>query len=117
VHLIRYSMGFASWKERKAVASALKAAYRAESAEAAQAALEGFDQGPWGRKYPSIVSSWRRNWEQVIPFLTYPPEVRRIMYTTNAIESLRDWKMPPITWHAAKTQLAVMLGERFEVNR
>ena len=90
VHLIRYSMGFASWKERKAVALALKAIYRAENAQAARAALEEFEQSPWGRKYPAIGASWRRNWEQVIPFFAYPHEVRRIIYTTNAIESLHS---------------------------
>jgi putative transposase len=90
VHLIRYSMQFASWKERKIVAAALKPIYRAESAEAAREQLEEFDAGPWGRKYPAITQSWRRNWEQVIPFFAYAPEVRKIIYTTNAIESLHS---------------------------
>ena len=62
VHLIRYSMQFASWKERKPIASALKPIYRAASAEAAAAELEAFDQSAWGRKYPAIAQSWRRNW-------------------------------------------------------
>ncbi len=88
VHLIRYSMQFASWKERKLIAGALKPVYRAASAQAAAAALEEFDQGVWGRKYPAIAQSWRRNWEAVIPFFAFPPEVRKIIYTTNAIESL-----------------------------
>ena len=88
VHLIRYSMQFASWKERKPIASALKPIYRAANAEAAAAELEAFDQGPWGRKYPAIAQSWRRNWEAVIPFFAFPAEVRKIIYTTNAIESL-----------------------------
>ncbi len=88
VHLIRYSMQFASWKERKAIAGALKSVYRAENAEAAARELEVFDQGPWGRKYPAIAQSWRRNWEAVIPFFAFAPEVRKIIYTTNAIESL-----------------------------
>lgn len=90
VHLIRYSMQFASWKERKAVAAALKPVYRAESAEVARERLEEFDAGTWGRKYPAITQSWRRNWEQVIPFFAYPAEVRKIIYTTNAIESLHS---------------------------
>jgi len=90
VHLIRYSMQFASWKERKAVAAALKPVYGAESAAAAAARLEEFDAGPWGAKYPAIASSWRRNWEQVIPFFAFPVAVRRIIYTTNAIESLHS---------------------------
>ena len=88
VHLIRYSMQFASWKERKIIAAALKPIYRAESAAAAAAALSDFDAGPWGRKYPAIAQSWRRNWEAVIPFFVFPEEVRKIIYTTNAIESL-----------------------------
>ena len=53
-----------------------------------QARLEEFDRGPWGRKYPAIALSWRRNWQQVIPFFAFAPEVRTILYTTNAIESL-----------------------------
>jgi putative transposase len=88
VHLIRYTMQFASWKERKAIATALKPIYRADHAEAARQALEAFDEGPWGRKYPAIAQSWRRNWEAVIPFFAFPADVRKIIYTTNAIESL-----------------------------
>jgi putative transposase len=88
VHLIRYSMQFASWKERRVVAAALKPIYRAASAEAAASALEEFDQGVWGRKYPAIAQSWRRNWEAVIPFFAFSSDVRKIIYTTNAIESL-----------------------------
>lgn len=88
VHLIRYSMQFASWKERKAVTAALKPIYRADTAEAAARELDAFDQGPWGQKYPVIAQSWRRNWEAVIPFFAFPADVRKIIYTTNAIESL-----------------------------
>ena len=88
VHLIRYTMQFASWKERKAIAAALKPIYQADHVEAAQRALDAFDEGTWGRKYPAIAQSWRRNWEAVIPFFAFPAEVRKIIYTTNAIESL-----------------------------
>jgi putative transposase len=88
VHLIRYTMQFASWKERKAIVAELKPIYRADHADAARQALEAFDEGPWGRKYPAIALSWRRNWEAVIPFFAFPAEVRKIIYTTNAIESL-----------------------------
>jgi putative transposase len=88
VHLIRNSLEYASWKDRKAVAAALKPIYAAVNAEAAQHALEAFETGPWGRKYPTIAQSWRRAWEHVIPFFAFPPEVRRVIYTTNAIESL-----------------------------
>jgi putative transposase len=88
VHLIRHSMGFASWKERKPVTAALKQVYRAKDAETARQKLDEFDQGPGGRKYPAIAQSWRRNWSEVIPFFAFPEPVRRIIYTTNAIESL-----------------------------
>ncbi|OOO00782.1 MAG: hypothetical protein USCGTAYLOR_03023 [Chromatiales bacterium USCg_Taylor] len=90
VHLIRYSMQFASWKERKMIAAALKPIYRAENAETARERLEAFDAGPWGQKYPAIAHSWRRHWEEVIPFFAFAPEVRKIIYTTNAIESLHS---------------------------
>src|SRR5271165_5019047 len=88
VHLIRNSMDFASWKDRKPIAAELKAIYRATDADVARGALEDFDAGVWGRKYPAIAQSWRRNWEHVIPFFAFPVAVRRIIYTTNAIESL-----------------------------
>lgn len=90
VHLLRYSMQFASWKERKALGTALKPVYKAATAEDAEKRLEEFSAGPWGQKYPMIVQSWQRNWEQVIPFFAYPAAVRRIIYTTNAIESLHS---------------------------
>jgi putative transposase len=90
VHLLRYSMQFASWKERKALIAALKPVYQAATAEDAREKLEEFSEGPWGRKYPTIVQSWKRNWEQVIPFFAFPSEVRRMVYTTNAIESLHS---------------------------
>jgi putative transposase len=88
VHLIRFSMHFATWKERRLIGAGLRPIYQAESASAAQTRLEEFDRGPWGRKYPAIAQSWRRNWQQVIPFFAFAPEVRTILYTTNAIESL-----------------------------
>ena len=88
VHLIRNSLDYASWKERKAIAAALRPIYAASTLEAAQEALEDFASSPWGQKYPTIVQSWRRAWEHVIPFFAFPPEVRRIVYTTNMIESL-----------------------------
>lgn len=88
VHLIRNSLAYASWKDRKHVAAALRPIYTAASVEAAQAALEAFAAGRWGVQHPSIVKSWKNAWEQVIPFFAFPPEVRRIIYTTNAIESL-----------------------------
>jgi putative transposase len=90
VHLIRNSLSLTSWKERKPLAAALKPIYRAETADAALAQLEEFEEGPWGQKYPTVAQSWRRKWEQVIPFFSFAPEVRKIIYTTNAIESLHS---------------------------
>jgi putative transposase len=90
VHLIRHSMDFAAWKDRKVVAQALKAIYRAADAQSGLAALDSFAQGPWGEKYPAIAQSWRRNWNLVIPFFAFPESVRRIIYTTNAIEALNS---------------------------
>jgi putative transposase len=145
VHLIRYSMHFASWKERRLVGAALRPIYQAESAARARERLEAFDHGPWGQKYSAIAQSWRRNWEQVIPFFAFAPELRKMLYTTNAIESLNAqvrkavrvrghfpseeaaakliwlvlrnvqarWKNPPITWQAAKTQMAIQFEDRF----
>ena len=88
VHLIRNSLSFVSWKDRKAVAAALKEVYRARNAETGQEALDAFDDGPWGRKYPVIAQSWRRHWAEVIPFYAFPDQVRRVIYTTNAIEAV-----------------------------
>ena len=88
VHLLRHSLEFVSYKDRKAVAGALKDIYRAVDAAAGETALAAFEAGPWGRKYPAIGQSWRRAWGEVIPFYAFPAEVRRILYTTNAIEAL-----------------------------
>ena len=88
VHLIRNSLSFCNWKQRQPVARELKQIYEAETAELAAKRLEDFAEGPWGKKLPAIVQSWRRVWEQVIPFFAYPKEIRKIIYTTNAIESL-----------------------------
>ncbi len=90
VHLLRQSLAFVSYKDRKAVAAALKDIYRAVDAEAGAAALAAFDQGDWGKRYPAIVQSWRRAWGEVVPFYAFPEEVRRILYTTNAIEALNS---------------------------
>ena len=147
VHLLRNSMGFASWKDRKFIAQALRGVYRAETPEAGLAALEAFEQGHWGQRYPAIAQSWRRHWEHVIPFFAFPEAVRRIIYTTNSIEALnsklrravrtrghfpgddaamkllylvlnhaaQDWKRPPREWFEAKTQFAVIFGDRFVI--
>jgi transposase-like protein len=88
VHLIRNSLSFCNWKQYQPVARELKQIYAAETVELAAKRLEDFAEGPWGKKLPAIVQSWRRVWEQVIPFFAYPKEIRKIIYTTNAIESL-----------------------------
>jgi putative transposase len=88
VHLIRNSLDYASYRDRKALAAAVRPIYTAASAEAAEAALQGFESGEWGRRYPTAVGAWRRAWDRVIPFFAFPPDVRRIIYTTNAIESV-----------------------------
>jgi transposase-like protein len=88
VHLIRNSLDYASWKDRKTLAAALRPIYAAASAEAALAALDAFEDSEWGRKFPTVVAAWRRAWDQVIPFFAFPPEIRRVIYTTNAIESV-----------------------------
>jgi putative transposase len=145
VHLLRHSLDFVSWKDRKPVAAALKDIYRAVDAKAGEAALGAFEESPWGQKYPAIAQSWRRAWTEVIPFYAFPGEVRRILYTTNAIEALnsklrravrarghfpsdeaatkllflvlnrseKEWIMPPREWAMAKSQFAVLFGERF----
>ena len=147
VHLLRNSMGFASWKDRKFIAQALRGVYRAETPEAGLAALEAFEQGHWGQRYPAIAQSWRRHWEHVIPFFAFHEAVSRIIYTTNSIEALnsklrravrtrghfpgddaamkllylvlnhaaQDWKRPPREWFEAKTQFAVIFGDRFVI--
>jgi putative transposase len=145
VHLMRNSLSFVSWADRRHVVAALKPIYQALNAAAAAAALDAFEAGPWSKKYPTIAPAWRRQWNEVVPFFAFPPEVRRIIYTTNAIESLnsklrtsvrgrghfptddaaikllylvlrqtsRNWKMPQREWAAARTQFAILFGERF----
>ena len=87
VHLTRHSLNFVSWQDRKLVVPDLRAVYRAETAEAAELRLGEFEAA-WGKKYPAISQAWRRAWNEVVPFFAYPPEIRRMIYTTNAIESL-----------------------------
>lgn len=88
VHLIRNSLDYASWKDRKLLAAAIRPIYTAANAEAASAELDAFEQGPWGQKFPTVVAAWRRAWSHVIPFFAFPPQIRRVIYTTNAIESV-----------------------------
>ena len=88
VHLIRNSLAFGTWKERKQIAAALRPIYTAPHAEAGAAALEAFERSPWGHKFPTVAAAWRRAWTHVIPFFAFPPEIRRLIYTTNAVESV-----------------------------
>ena len=88
VHLLRHSLDYANWKERKPLAAALRRIYTATSAEAAAAELDTFAAGSWGLRFPMVVAAWRRAWTAVIPFFAFPPAIRRVLYTTNALESL-----------------------------
>jgi putative transposase len=87
VHLIRNSMAFVSWKDRKHIMPDIKAIYRAETAEAAAARLDEFEVR-WGARYPAVAPSWRRAWQHVVPMFAFPPAIRKLIYTTNALESL-----------------------------
>ena len=88
VHLLRSSMAFANWKERHPLAAALRPIYTPPSPDAAGAALEAFERSSWGTRFPTVAPAWRRAWPHVIPFFAFPPAVRRILYTTNALESV-----------------------------
>lgn len=87
VHMVRHSLKYVSWKQRKEVAADLKVIYCAATAEQAAVNLEAFSR-KWDEKYPTISVSWRNNWERIVPLFGYPPEIRKIIYTTNTIESL-----------------------------
>lgn len=88
VHLIRASMRFVNYKDRKAIAKALKPIYQAADADAARAEFDAFTTSELGKKYPHAVATWESAWERFIPFLAFPPMLRRVIYTTNSIESL-----------------------------
>jgi putative transposase len=88
VHLIRAAMRFVSYTDRKRVAAALKPIYTAPTVEAAETELLAFADSDLGRRYPAAVATWENAWERFIPFLAFPPELRKIIYTTNSIESL-----------------------------
>jgi putative transposase len=87
VHLVRASLNYVNWKERKRVAADLKPIYRAATAEEAEQRLADFT-AEWGAKYRAIGKLWQENWDRVIPFFAFPAEVRKVIYTTNAVESL-----------------------------
>jgi putative transposase len=143
VHLIRNSLSFVSWKDRKAILPSIKAVYHAENADAALLRLEDFE-AEWGKRYPAIGAAWRRAWEHVIPFFAFAPEIRKMIYTTNAVEALNRslrkiiktrGSFPndeaamkllylairnagihwrrPVAWTAAMGQFAIQFGECF----
>jgi putative transposase len=87
VHMVRASLNYVNWKERKQVAGDLRQIYRSATAEQAELALSEFSE-QWDGKYPTISRMWQRNWARVTPMFEYPPEIRRVIYTTNAVESL-----------------------------
>ena len=87
VHLIRNSLKYCGYQDRRAVVASLKPIYTAPTIDAAADALDAFETD-WGARYPAIVDLWRRNWERFVPFLAFDPAIRKIIYTTNAIESL-----------------------------
>jgi putative transposase len=146
VHLIRNSLAFVSWADRKAIIPDLKAIYGAANAQAALERLDAFE-GKWGKRYPTIAPTWRRAWDYVIPLFAFPPAIRRMIYTTNAVESLNrslrkviktrgsfptdDAALKllylaiqnaglrwrrPIEWTAAMNQFAILFGDRFVVS-
>lgn len=143
VHLIRNSLAFVSWKDRRTVMPAIKAIYRAETAEMAAARLDEFE-AQWGARYPAVGPIWRRAWEHVVPMFAFPPAIRKMIYTTNALESLHRslrkiiktrGSFPndeaaakllflairnagvhwkrPIEWTAAMGQFAILFDDRF----
>jgi putative transposase len=143
VHLIRNSLAFVSWKDRKAILPSIKAVYRAESADAALLRLAEFE-AEWGKRYPAIGQIWRNAWEHVVPFFAFAPGIRKMIYTTNAVEALHRslrkiiktrGSFPtdeaalkllylairnagvhwrrPVEWTAAMGQFAIHFGARF----
>ena len=89
VHMVRNSLRFVAWSQRKKVAASLRAIYSAQNPDQASRALERFE-AEWGERFPMISKSWRDNWERVTPFLDYPQDLRKAIYTTNAIEALHS---------------------------
>lgn len=87
VHMVRHSLAYVPYQEKKAVAADLKKIYQSSTRELAEQELDNFEL-TWGDKYPAIVKSWRNNWEQITPFLDFPIDIRKVIYTTNIIESL-----------------------------
>lgn len=111
VHLIRASTRFVAYQDRKKVANALKAIYTAPNEDTAKQALSQFQDSEWGKKYPSAVATWTNAWDRFIPFLQFPPMLRKVIYTTNSIESL-NYQLRKVTKnrsHFPTTEAAVKL--------
>ena len=89
VHMVRHSLNYVPYNEKKAVATDLKKIYESSTVKSAIIALDDFEL-TWGDKYPVIVKSWRNNWEKITPFMQFPPEIRKVIYTTNIVESLNN---------------------------
>jgi len=87
VHMVRHSLKYVSWKQRKEMADDLKTIYSSATVEEAQDRLDVFSD-KWDKTHPTVSRSWRNNWERLTPFFGYPPGIRKVIYTTNAIESL-----------------------------
>ena len=111
VHLVRASLNYVNWKERKQVATDLKAIYQAVNAEQAEQRLARF-AAQWESRYAPIAALWRRQWQQVIPFFSFPAEIRKVIYTTNAVESLnmslRKALKPRVAFPSEEAALKVM---------
>lgn len=88
VHLIRHSLAYANYRDRQRLADALKTIYTAPTEDAARAALDTLEASPLGRQFPNVIAAWRRAWTHVVPFFAFPPTIRRVLYTTNALENI-----------------------------
>ena len=130
VHMVRGSLRYVAWKERRLVGRDLRAIYQAPTVEAAEQALEAFESR-WDARFPMISRKWRTNWATLTPFFDYPPEIRKVMYTTNAIEATPDavrkvlylaimkaserWSRPVQDWPSALNHLALVFPGRVPV--
>ncbi len=119
VHMVRHSLNYVSWKRRAEVAADLKRIYQSSTADEAELRLGEFE-AKWDDDYLPIGQSWRRNWSRITPFFDFPPEIRKVIYTTNAIESVnmslrnisKKWTMPTRDWKAALTRFTISYEDR-----
>ena len=139
VHMVRHSLNYAPWKQRAQVAADLRRIYQSATVQEAQQCLQEFE-AKWADTYPSIIQSWRKNWARLTPFFDYPAEIRKLIYTTNAIESVnmslrkitksrgsfpsdealhnisRKWTMPIRDWKAALNRFTIEFGDGLSAN-